>query len=242
VHTVDTVGGLVTTLDDYDVAGTSGTVAVRAFNEAGSSPWSAAVPVLPNGPSVQVLSPLPGAALAGRTVRVVVEASPNAYTHSPVSLVRVGYNGKAGPYDPYDTTPPFEIDFTLFSTAIQSLEVYVEDAESHETVVHVPVTVTDPDPSLGLLGPTDGQTVGGQFQVQARIHNNLSPLERIFVSFGTEVVEYTGPFSGDVTLPFDATAHGGDGPGAYSLSISGYDDDHPQDTFYSDQITVDYQP
>jgi hypothetical protein len=241
-RTVSSVGGLKTVLDDHDVAGVGGTVAVRAFNEAGYSPWSAPSAVQPNGPSAQVLSPLPGAVLEGRSVHVVVQTSPNPYTHLPVTQVTVGQDGYQGFHDPYDAEPPFEIDVGLFSSGSHVLDVYVSDHDGNRTVVHVPVTVADPSPSLILLSPTQGQTVGGLFEIHARVHNNLTPLERIFVSFGGEQVEYTGSFSGDITLPFDAAAHGGAGPGTYSLDVSGYDDEHPQDQFNSDQITVEYQP
>ncbi len=242
VTTVDSVGGLTTTLDDYDVSGVGAAVAVQAFNEAGDSGWSAPVVVAPNGPTARILAPAPGAVLDGRFAHVVVEAVPNAYTHSPIAGVVLGTNGYRSFHDPYDATAPYEFDVELHGSGAQVFDAYVSDAEGNDTVVHVPVTVTDPYPALALLGPTQGQVVGAQFDVRVRVVNNLSPLERLVVTFGSDQVELTGSFTGEVTVPFDAAAHASGGPGTYSLSVDGYDSDHPQDSFYTDQIVVDYQP
>ncbi len=241
VTTVDSVGGLTTILDDNDVAGVGAAVSVQAFNEAGDSGWSGPVVVAPNGPTARVVSPAPGTVLGGRFAHVVVDAVPNVYTHSPISGVTLGANGYRGFHDPYDDTAPYEFDVELHGSGAQVFDAYVSDAEGHDTVVHVPVVVTDPYPSLALLGPVEGQTVGAQFEVHVRIVNNLSPLERLVVSFGGEDVELTGQFTGEVTLPFDAAAHAG-GPGTYSLRVEGYDAEHQQDSFSTDQIVVNYQP
>ncbi len=241
VKTIQSVGGLVTALDEYD--GTSGgSVSVQAFNEAGSSGWSAPVTITPNGPTIQVVTPTPGSVLGGRFVHVVVQAMPNIHTQSPIEAVYLGLNGYVSWTRPIDLQAPYELDMELYSAGDQVLDVYATDANGDDTVVHIPITVTDPYPAVELLEPAPGQSVDGQFDIKVRVKNNLTPLETLWVAFGSEYVEYTGQFTGDVTLPFDAAAHASGGPGAYSLSVDGYDADSPSDSFYSGQILVNYAP
>jgi hypothetical protein len=217
-------GGQHTTFTVEYSGRAAGQWTVRAVNQVGASAESTRVDEHVPAPVVTIISPTPGASVAGPGVHVVVDVQPDALSKSPITSVTFCLaDGSCED----DSAAPWTADL-LAGDGPTVVRVTASDASSAQGVASVPVNVVPAPPTVRIDSPVEGGTVqaGVPFSVNVTASPNPAtgrPVDlvtfRIYLSGSSDLFDYTddsaAPWSGTVTL---------DTPGSYRIEVVARDE------------------
>jgi hypothetical protein len=179
----------------YDVSDSgSGAVAwtARAINQVGMSPESAKTSVHVPVPTVSIVSPAPGAVVAGPTVPVSVSVTPDPISHAAITQVVVCLESSGCETD---KTAPYAVTLSGVMAGPDQISATATDVEGGQGVAKMPVTVVASPPSVHIDAPANGSpvTTGEDFAVTVTATANASTGSPV-VEVGFTVYDATGGF------------------------------------------------
>ena len=145
----------------------------RAVNQVGTSAESAKTSVHVPAPAVTIVSPTPGAFVAGPAVAVSVSVTPDPVSHAAITQVVICLESSGCQTD---KTAPYAVTLTGAQAGPDQVSATATDADGGQGVVKMPVTVVASPPSVHIGAPVNGSTVttGESFTVTVTATPNAS--------------------------------------------------------------------